>query len=86
MLSKPIVQLEMTHEQYAELASATHLLIIAYENKSDGATTRSWVDMVGSEDECEVANSSLSGKIYVVPEGLTLASYVLSKEMLLAPR
>ncbi len=75
----PTIALEMTRTEHERLKELGHALILSYVNEA-GETTRAWVAFVGTLEDCEEEAVHTSAKMYIVPNGFTIESKVLSKD------
>jgi len=75
--------LELTPKEYEKLKVSEFVLVHGYVNEA-GEWTRTWVDAIGTREECQEETDSRAGHIYVVPKGLKL-EYEIVKAADIAP-
>ena len=76
--------LEVSAEEYEEIKVSEFVLIFGYVNESD-EWTRTWVDAIGTREECEDAVGSRAGHLYIVPTGLKIEHEIVEAAVILPP-
>ena len=76
--------LEVTTEEYEKLKVSAFVLVNGYVNEA-GEWTRTWVDAIGTREECQEEADSRAGHIYVVPTGVRLEYEIVEASKIAPP-
>lgn len=76
--------LEVSTEEYERIKTSEYVLVLGWVNKSD-EWTRTWVDAIGTREECEEAIGERAGHLYVAPVGLSLQHEIVETSIIAPP-